>query len=114
METRYYYRRIPEPPKRQSWNPCSKARAEKRQAARGQTEAFFEFVVTLTETYPEIPDKGFVIIREFETEDFETAVSITLAKSLIFGGEEKEYRAGIALDIYENAAGTALAWAMRQ
>jgi len=62
----------------------------------------------------DIPDKGTVIIRELETEDWESALTITLEKSLLFGGEDTEYRAQIALDIWHSAADCHLGWHMRQ
>ena len=113
METRYYYRRIPED-KFATWQLCTKPRAEKRQVAAFGQEAFYNLVISLTETYPEIPDKGFVLIREIETKDYENSVTITLTKKLIFGGEDKEYRARIALDIFSEAYFTAFDYATRQ
>ena len=110
METRYYYRRVPEN-KRASWKLCTKARAEKRQKAAAGQEAFYNLIVSLTETFPEEARNGNVIIREIETESL---ITITLEKSLIFGGEDTEYRAQIALNIFEEAYFTAFDWAMRQ
>lgn len=133
METRYYYIRWSEvtkayrPPgtpvekeRRPFWFLCTKARAEKRQLARGQVEAFESFVVSLTETETEIPDKGTVIICEMEGvwgepgEKFVPPLTITLEKDQLFGGEDKEYRAQIALDIWHSAAACHLGWHMRQ
>ncbi len=122
METRYYYIRLAayddkaEKEGIATWHLCSKARAEKRQKAAFGTESFSNFVVSLTETAETKPKEGFVTIRELELEnrDFESAISVTLNKEWLFGGEDKEYRAQIALDIFEHAADCRLAWALRQ
>ena len=119
METRYYfirwvwrnkaYRPPGEPEEKElrpSWCLSTKKRAEMRQAARGQVEAFESFVVSLTETESDVPDKGTVVIRELETENWGTSMlTLTLDKGLLFGGEDEEYRDQIALDIWHSAAG---------
>ena len=122
METRFYYIRLhPWDMKADkegiaTWHPCTKARAEKRQKAAFDTESFSNFVVSLTETFETEPKEGFVTIRELELEngDFESALSITLIKEWLFGDEDKEYRAQIALDIFERAADCRVAWSLRQ
>ena len=93
---------------RRRWGP---ARIEQRLRLLELSEKHIE--AALSETFPDIPDKGLVIIREL---DFaaESALSITLNKEWLFGGEEKEYRAQIALDIFERAADCRVAWALRQ
>ncbi len=120
METRYYYIRLApwnEAADKEgiaTWIPCSKERAERRQKAAFDTESFSNFVVSLTETDETKPKEGFVIIHELEIADYENAITLTLSKEWLFGGEEKEYRAQIALDIFERAADCRLAWSLRQ
>ena len=59
METEYFYLRLPDD-KPASWIPCSKARAERRLKAAMETEEFYNFVVSITET------ENTLIIRDIE------------------------------------------------